>query len=1101
MADNVRDILLRLAGQSESAQDAIRRVRMEVAALPEKKTVKFEGKFEDLQAELSAFRGEMEAIDKTTVEPKIRVRLEKAIAEVAEFEAILAAIPDEKKVTVKFREGLLSDLRRVEHSILGLGPSVAKTAREVDKLAPAVQKSTRGLRAIGPVLMGVGILMIATLLPAIVAVVSSLAALVTGIGLAATALVGALGPAVALAVALFQRLAAVMKVRQLAQQLNTQATKEGAEADVNAADAAEKRREAERALAAAVRNRQDAQRAFDDAKKAAQDAIDAALQKEREDTRALGDAQDDLAQATIDAHQAQRDAVLATRDAVLDLRDAELSRQDAKLGTEQALLDLRQLRQELGLTGREFDDAFKRMQDVSFDRRGLGSLFQSQGKDVGKENLLKLEEALLRVKRARLNEQQAASRQVHAQRDLAKARQTEADFAKEGIRAYQPYRDALDRVEDAQRTLNESTKHANELSQQGIDKNRQVIAAHEALIESIAALHHAQFEHDHPNNLDTLATSAAALQAEYKKLNPEERRFYDTLVDTGKMMRGFFKPATEAIFGALADGLRDAGGAVKDFKSDFKGMGQSVGGGIRGLLSGLAQPGILDNLHFFTQQAGLLFAIVAGQALPQFVRLVLDLGREALPMVRDGLESVTDWLGRSADAVESPGGLKSLGQIIQRVRGSFSAFFDMLGGFGTLLKGMILAFAPWGDKIMRFFGGAARALGKYLSSAKGQKEVNRFFKDAMPVFKSILGFLGRLIIFSVRAFHVMAPFIRGFFDGLNMILDVLNWVLGILSKITNNPIISWVLRLIGSFVAFGVVGKAVGLVGRIVGRFRRTFVGMVGDSVKAGRGLLRWFGGLPERVGGAVRATIRFLRRFPRRFYDTGRNMLRGLVDGVTSIGRWVYTKIKGLVDKIVGKVKEFLGIKSPSRVFSGIGKQMLAGLLDGFTKGDVSSFIKKRLGGIVGLAKEFIKHPDAALRFGFKLAKGAAGKAIGIAGDVAGGIRHRIGLAAGGLVRGPVEALIGEGAHHEAVLPLSEEVLRNLGNAIARAMSVGLPAPINAKGVGGVRAAAPGSYSHEQHFHIPPGPAGSVPDAKYVAAQLAQAMRKRGAISMPVMP
>lgn len=66
-------------------------------------------------------------------------------------------------------------------------------------------------------------------------------------------------------------------------------------------------------------------------------------------------------------------------------------------------------------------------------------------------------------------------------------------------------------------------------------------------------------------------------------------------------------------------------------------------------------------------------------------------------------------------------------------------------------------------------------------------------------------------------------------------------------------------------------------------------------------------------------------------FGKIGLELIKGLWNGIKNAGAWLKDKIKGWTSGIVGSVKGFFGIKSPSRVFAGIGENMALGLGEGF--------------------------------------------------------------------------------------------------------------------------------------------------------------------------
>lgn len=66
---------------------------------------------------------------------------------------------------------------------------------------------------------------------------------------------------------------------------------------------------------------------------------------------------------------------------------------------------------------------------------------------------------------------------------------------------------------------------------------------------------------------------------------------------------------------------------------------------------------------------------------------------------------------------------------------------------------------------------------------------------------------------------------------------------------------------------------------------------------------------------------------------EVGKNIVRGLWEGIKAMASWLSDKVKGFVGGVVDGVKGVLGIHSPSRVFAGIGQNMALGLGQGFEK------------------------------------------------------------------------------------------------------------------------------------------------------------------------
>lgn len=66
--------------------------------------------------------------------------------------------------------------------------------------------------------------------------------------------------------------------------------------------------------------------------------------------------------------------------------------------------------------------------------------------------------------------------------------------------------------------------------------------------------------------------------------------------------------------------------------------------------------------------------------------------------------------------------------------------------------------------------------------------------------------------------------------------------------------------------------------------------------------------------------------------YDAGRNIVQGMINGISDMFGALTSKLKDAVGNAIKSVKNFLGIHSPSKVFMDIGKNVTAGFVKGIT-------------------------------------------------------------------------------------------------------------------------------------------------------------------------
>ena len=91
---------------------------------------------------------------------------------------------------------------------------------------------------------------------------------------------------------------------------------------------------------------------------------------------------------------------------------------------------------------------------------------------------------------------------------------------------------------------------------------------------------------------------------------------------------------------------------------------------------------------------------------------------------------------------------------------------------------------------------------------------------------------------------------------------------------------------------------------------------------------------LPQLVTGVLNMAATIIKTLVDSIPDVievGKDIVRGVWDGIKAMGNWIKEKVYGFFGGIVDNVKGVLGIHSPSRVFAGIGENMALGLGEGW--------------------------------------------------------------------------------------------------------------------------------------------------------------------------
>ncbi|UNZ20630.1 phage tail tape measure protein [Streptomyces sp. 891-h] len=158
------------------------------------------------------------------------------------------------------------------------------------------------------------------------------------------------------------------------------------------------------------------------------------------------------------------------------------------------------------------------------------------------------------------------------------------------------------------------------------------------------------------------------------------------------------------------------------------------------------------------------------------------------------------------------------------------------------------------------------------------------------------------------------------------------------------------------------------------------------------RGVLKTASGIKGWMGSHVVSPIR--SRFSAAgswLYGKGKSLVSGLKNGIISavkgIGRWLKSH---LIDPIVRAVKRFFGIHSPSRVFAGIGGNLVAGLMKGLARTSGKAIAKKIFGDMPSALGALVKK-------GLVSVQNLPGKALKALGGLGGQFLDLIGFSGGG--------------------------------------------------------------------------------------------------------
>lgn len=121
------------------------------------------------------------------------------------------------------------------------------------------------------------------------------------------------------------------------------------------------------------------------------------------------------------------------------------------------------------------------------------------------------------------------------------------------------------------------------------------------------------------------------------------------------------------------------------------------------------------------------------------------------------------------------------------------------------------------------------------------------------------------------------------------------------------------------------------VVNKLIENLPKLIDGGIRLIIALGIGLIEAIPQLVGKIPEIITAIIEGFASGASRILDIGKNIVEGVWEGIKNAAKWLKDKIFGFFDGIIGGVKDFLGIHSPSRVFADMGKNMALGIGEGW--------------------------------------------------------------------------------------------------------------------------------------------------------------------------
>ncbi|CAM4358314.1 phage tail tape measure protein [Bacillus manliponensis] len=176
----------------------------------------------------------------------------------------------------------------------------------------------------------------------------------------------------------------------------------------------------------------------------------------------------------------------------------------------------------------------------------------------------------------------------------------------------------------------------------------------------------------------------------------------------------------------------------------------------------------------------------------------------------------------------------------------------------------------------------------------------------------------------------------------NFIVTTFNFIKNTINTVMN--LIKGIIQAAWNFIKDVIIGAVRAFANFVVENFNRikNVVTSVLETIKnlvvntfstVRKAIIGAFTGIVETVQNVFSQIGNIIKNVAKDAFSWGADIVKGIGEGMSSMFDWVVKKAKGIASGIAGAVKDFFGIKSPSRLMMGYGNNITEGIAIGMEK------------------------------------------------------------------------------------------------------------------------------------------------------------------------
>ncbi len=316
-----------------------------------------------------------------------------------------------------------------------------------------------------------------------------------------------------------------------------------------------------------------------------------------------------------------------------------------------------------------------------------------------------------------------------------------------------------------------------------------------------------------------------------------------------------------------------------------------------------------------------------GEAIPELLTMMPEIISQIVDVMSQGMPDV---IGAGIGLIQSliEGILLTIPELIAK----FPEMFSQL--LSTILSQLPLILTAGGEIILSLIQGITDTIPQLIAMLP--EIINSTVETLTSMLPEIID----------TGIEVLLALIDGLVEAIPQLVDMLPTIIDTIINVLmqNLPLIINAGMKILIAVIQGLtkaLPQLIGMVPQIISSIVTTLTRNLPQILSMGAkilmqlisGILKSLPQLVSSIGQLGMTIIREIGKLPSKMLDIGKNLVKGLWNGISDMTSWVIGKIKGFGDSVLGGIKKFFGISSPSKLFEDeVGVYLAQGIGEGFS-------------------------------------------------------------------------------------------------------------------------------------------------------------------------